>query len=191
MRVCHLEVYEASGNGGLPVARPVQKETAEPRNQGDEEMASIDQKRSTVVPYLVAKDAAGAAAFYQKAFGAEVVSRLECPKTGVLVHADLKIGDALIWLGEENPNWGSQGPTTLGGTPVTVNLNVPDADKSFTRAISAGATALKPVEEMFWGARFGQLRDPFGHQWSVTTQVREVSPDEMQAAFARMMEAQA
>jgi PhnB protein len=100
---------------------------------------------------------------------------------GKLMHAALRIGDSVLMLTDECPEMGAFDPKHLGGTAVTVHLSVADADAAFARAVAAGATALMPVTEMFWGARYGVYTDPFGHAWSVATQVKDLSPEEIQA----------
>jgi len=136
----------------------------------------------TVTPHLVCKDAAAAIEFYKEAFGAVEQMRLAGPG-GKLMHAMLRIGDSPIMLVDEFPEMRAVGPSTLGGTPVTIHLAVPDADASFARAARAGATPRMPVTEMFWGARYGLLQDPFGHLWSIATQVRELTPEQIAEAM--------
>jgi uncharacterized glyoxalase superfamily protein PhnB len=144
----------------------------------------------TLTPFLVCKGATGALDFYKHAFGAEELSRLAGPD-GKLIHAALRIGDSVLMLTDECPAMGAFSPLHLGGTPVTVHLSVADADASFTRATAAGATPLMPVTEMFWGARYGVFKDPYGHSWSVATQVKELSPAEIQAGLAQACAAKA
>ena len=144
----------------------------------------------TLTPFLVCKDAAGALDFYQRAFGAEEVSRLMGPD-GKLMHAALRIGDSVLMVTDECPEMGGFSPLHLGGTPVTVHLSVADADASFARAAAAGATPLMPVSEMFWGARYGVFKDPYGHSWSVATQVKDLTPAEIAAALAQACAARA
>jgi PhnB protein len=140
----------------------------------------------TVTPHLVCAGASDALAFYQKAFGAQEMSRLP-GKDGRLMHAAMKIGDSTIMLVDEMPEWNSLGPNALKGTPVTIHLYVEDADAFAARAVAAGAKMTMPVADMFWGDRYGQLQDPFGHKWSVATHQRDVTPEEMKAAMAKMM----
>ena len=132
----------------------------------------------TITPHLVCKDAAAAIEFYKEAFGAVEVDRLAGPG-GKLMHAMLRIGDSALMLVDEFPEMHALGPTTLGGTAVTLHLSVTDADASFARATRAGATARMPVTEMFWGARYGLVVDPFGHMWSIATQVKELTMDQI------------
>nr|WP_211110182.1 VOC family protein [Acuticoccus mangrovi] len=131
-----------------------------------------------VTPHLVCADAAAAIAFYEKAFGAEEVRRIE-GQNGAIMHALLTINGSSVMLVDEVPAWGALGPKTLGGSPVTIHLTVPDADAAVARAAEAGATVRLPVSEMFWGDRYGLVEDPFGHAWSIATPVRAVSNEEI------------
>ena len=136
----------------------------------------------SLAPYLVCKKAAEAIEFYKKAFGAEEQLRLNGPD-GSVVHCCLRIGDSPLMVSDECPQMGAFGPAHLGGSPVTIHLSVADADAAVARAAADGATVLMPVTDMFWGARYGVLKDPFGHSWSVATQVRNLQPAEIQAAM--------
>jgi uncharacterized glyoxalase superfamily protein PhnB len=146
----------------------------------------IPDGMNTVTPHLVCKDAAKAIEFYKKAFGAEERFRLDTPDKKKILHASLSIGGSAIMLADEFPDWGSMGPETLKGTPVVIHLYVEDADSVFDQAVRAGATVTMPLQDMFWGDRYGQLRDPFGHSWSVATHVRDVSIEEMEQAAKAM-----
>ncbi len=139
----------------------------------------------TVTPHLVSAGAAKAIDFYVEAFGAVEGGRLPRPD-GRLMHAQLRIGDSTVMLVDEMPEWGALGPIALKGSPVTIHLYVQDADAAFARAVAAGAEATMPVTDMFWGDRYGQVRDPFGHKWSIATHKRDVSPHEMQEAMQKM-----
>jgi PhnB protein len=138
-----------------------------------------------ITPHLVCAGAADAIEFYKKAFGAAECMRLPGPQ-GKLMHASVRIGDSIVMLVDEFPEYGSLGPKSLKGSPVTIHLNVPDVDATVAHAVKAGAKITMPVEDMFWGARYGRLEDPFGHQWSVATYIREVGPEELQKAAAQM-----
>jgi PhnB protein len=135
----------------------------------------------SVTPHLVCAGAAEAIEFYKKAFNATEVGRMPGPH-GKLIHAMIRIGDSGIMLVDEFPEWGSFGPKALKGSPVTLHLYVEDVDAFVKRAIAAGAKLTMPVEDMFWGDRYGKIEDPFGHQWSVATHTREVSREEMEQA---------
>lgn len=140
----------------------------------------------TVTPHLVCEGAAEAIEFYRRAFGAEELARMPGPD-GKLMHAAICIGDSPLMLVDDFPEWGSRGPKALGGSPVTIHLYVEDVDAFVERAVAAGAKSTMPVQDMFWGDRYGQLEDPFGHRWSVATHLREVSPEQMQQAMREML----
>jgi PhnB protein len=138
-----------------------------------------------VAPHLVVDDAAAAIDFYVKAFGATEHGRVPHPD-GRLVHAALDINGSTVMLNDDFPEYSdgkSQTPTALGGTPVTIHLQVPDVETAFQRAVEAGATVVAPLEDQFWGDRYGIIRDPFGHQWSLGQPVREVSIEEIAEAM--------
>ncbi len=145
----------------------------------------IPEGMRTVTPHLICAGAAEAIEFYQKAFGAVELSRMP-GSDGKIMHASIRIGDSVIMLNEENPNWDSFGPKSLKGSPVTIHLYVENVDAVFEQAVRAGAKVTMPLDDMFWGDRYGKLEDPFGHQWSVGTHVRDVSPEEMQKAMEQM-----
>ena len=150
----------------------------------------IPEGYHALTPFLICKGATEALDFYKRAFGADEISRL-CGPDGKLMHAALRIGDSVLMLTDECPEMGAYSPQHFGGSPVTVHLSVADADVSFARATGAGATPLMPVTEMFWGARYGVFKDPYGHSWSVATQVKELSPAQVQAGMARACAQQA
>lgn len=144
----------------------------------------IPDDMHTLTPHLVCAGAAAAIDFYVKAFDAIELARLPAPN-GKLMHAMVKIGDSPLMLFDEAPEWGSRGPQTLKGTPVILHLYVKDVDAAMAQAVAAGATVTMPATDMFWGDRYGQITDPFGHQWSLATHIRDVSPEEMQAEMAK------
>ncbi len=137
----------------------------------------------TLTPHLVCRNAAEAIAFYGKAFGAVELSRLPGAE-GKLMHAMVRIGDSSLMLVDEFPDCGAFGPQSLNGSPVTIHLYVTDVDATVERALAAGAKVTMPVSDMFWGDRYGRIEDPFGHQWSIATHIRDLSPQEIQAAAA-------
>ncbi len=144
----------------------------------------IPEGMHTVTPHLVCAGAADAIEFYKKAFDAVEMGRMAGPQ-GKLLHGAIRIGDSMIMLADEFPDWGSFGPKSLKGSPVTIHLYVEDVDAFVARAAAAGAKITMPLQDMFWGDRYCKLEDPFGHQWSVGTHVRDVSPDEMQQAVQK------
>lgn len=143
----------------------------------------IPQGMHTVTPHLICERAAEAIDFYRKAFGAQELSRLE-GDSGKIMHAALRIGDSVIMLTEEFPEWNSYGPLARHGTSVTIHLYVEDADAAFAQALSAGVEVVMPLADMFWGDRYGVVEDPFGHRWSIATHQRDLGPDEIRAAMA-------
>jgi PhnB protein len=143
----------------------------------------MPESTTTLIPHLSCRNAADAAEFYQRAFGAEPLGILKMPD-GRVMHGALSIRGATFFLVDEFPEHGGQSPQGLGGSPVTLHLQVPDCDAVFERAVEAGCTVVMPLDEMFWGDRYGMLKDPFGHKWSVATTVRQVSPEELQQAMA-------
>ena len=152
-------------------------------------MASPDQPevQPLVAPHLVVDDAAGAIEFYVKAFGATEYGRVPHPD-GRLVHAALNVNGSMIMLNDDFPEYAdgkSTTPKALGGTPVTIHLQVTDVDTAFQRALDAGATVIAPLEDQFWGDRYGVVRDPFGHHWSLGQPVRKVSPEEIAEAMRK------
>ena len=141
-----------------------------------------------VSPYLIVDDAAAAIDFYVAAFGAEELGRVPGPD-GKLVNAALRINGSVVMLNDDFPEMTggkSMTPTSLGGTPVSIHLTVTDVETQFQRAVDAGATVVAPLEDVFWGDRYGVLRDPFGHMWSLGQPMREVSNEEIAAAMAAM-----
>ena len=146
----------------------------------------------TVTPSLTVRNAAQAIDFYKKALGAQELNRMEMPD-GKIGHAELKIGDSIIFLSDEMPGMGvSKSPQSLGGCTGVLNLYVPDVDAAFERAVTAGAKTTMPVADMFWGDRYGTFIDPFGFAWGIGTHVEDVSPADMEMrmkeAFAAMAE---
>ena len=139
----------------------------------------------TATPYLTISDGVRALDFYKQAFGATEVYKLIMPD-GRLGHAEIRLGDSIIMLADEFPEYGGRSPRTLGGSPVSVHLYVEDVDAFVKRAVAAGAKETKPVKDQFYGDRSGQLEDPFGHLWWVATHKEDVSPPEMQKRVEAM-----
>jgi PhnB protein len=140
-----------------------------------------------VTPYLAVDDAAGAIEFYGVVFGATERMRMAAPE-GKVGHAEIQIGDSLLMLSDEFPEMGVSSPKTVGGSQVTLSVNVEDVDAVVASAVAAGATELRPVEDQFYGDRTGQFEDPFGHRWNVATHIEDVPPDEMAARAAKAMQ---
>jgi len=139
----------------------------------------------SVTPHLVCARGAEAIDFYKKAFGAQEVARFLTPQ-GKLMHGAVRIGDSMVMLADEFPEWGSLGPKARNGSSVTIHLNVDDADRQFQQAVDAGCEVIMPLSDMFWGDRYGVVQDPFGHLWSIATHVRNVSAEEIQQAISQM-----
>lgn len=142
----------------------------------------------TVTPFLSLKEAAKAIAFYEKAFDAKVMEKHTTPDNKIM-HAVIKIGDSLIMIADEFPEFGCgiTSPTSLKGSTVLLHIYVEDVDAAFNKAVKAGAKVQKPLEDMFWGDRYGQITDPFGHLWSLATHKQDLSPDEIEQGSQECM----
>jgi uncharacterized glyoxalase superfamily protein PhnB len=136
----------------------------------------------SVTPGLAIRNAAQAIEFYKNAFGAKERTRMNGPDGSTVMHAELQIGDSRIMVGEEMPQMGHPSPQALNGTPVNLHIYVKNADKVFDQAVRAGATVQQAVNDAFWGDRYGQVKDPFGHSWGIATHKRDLSPKEMKKA---------
>jgi PhnB protein len=149
---------------------------------------AIPEGYHSVTPYLSIKGAAAAIEFYKKAFGATVEVFMGMPD-GRVGHAELQIGDSRIMLADEMPDMAdavAQSPATLGGTTFGLNVYLPDVDAQFQRAVAAGATVKRPVKTQFYGDRSGTIVDPYGHVWTLSTHVEDVSPEEMKRRMAQL-----
>ncbi len=153
---------------------------------------AIPQGFHTITPSLFVRNAEQAIDFYKKALGAE--ERMRMAGSGKIDHAELKIGDSIIFLSEENPAFGTKSPQTLGGASSALYLYVEDVDRAFQRAIDAGGKAQMPVADMFWGDRAGNFVDPFGHSWTLSTHTQDLTQEEMEEGakefYAQMAQAQ-
>ena len=137
----------------------------------------------TVTPHIVIDGAAKALDFYKKAFGAEELYRMPSPDGKKLMHASMKIGDSMIMLCDDFPEYGkARAPKKLGGSPVTIHLYVQDADAAWKRAVDAGAQVGMELQDMFWGDRYGTLTDPFGHEWAIASKNQDLTPEQVSAA---------
>jgi PhnB protein len=136
-------------------------------------------------PYLIVRDGAAAIDFYQNVFGAKLRMKLDAPG-GRIGHAELEIGNGLFMLADEHPEMGALAPTTIGGTPVGLHVYLEDVDAVAKKAVAAGATLKRPVENQFYGDRLGSIIDPFGHLWHISTHVEDVSPEEIGRRAAAM-----
>jgi PhnB protein len=158
-----------------------------------DKVKAVPEGFHTVTPHLTVREANRAIEFYKKAFGAEVLHVMPAPG-GKVMHAALKIGDSILMLADEFPEYGGASatpaadPTSCAGD--VLHIYIENVDAAFERAVSAGATVKMPVMDMFWGDRYGQVLDPFGHRWSLATHTRDMSPEEMkkeqEKAFSQM-----
>jgi len=151
----------------------------------DNDTVALPDGMHQLSPHLVCAGAADAIDFYVKAFGATEMVRLPGPD-GKIMHASVSINGSSVMLVDEMLEHGIKSPKTLGGTPVTIHLIVPDVDAFVERAVAAGAKVTMPVEDAYWGDRYGVLEDPFGHSWSVATPIKQMSVDEIAAAAGSM-----
>jgi PhnB protein len=138
----------------------------------------VPENYPQVIPYLVLEGAEEAIAFYATVFGAFERVRLPMPD-GTVAHCELQLGNSVVMLSDPFPGTEARTPKQLGGTPVMLSVYVEDVDEVFDRALQEGATAIRPVEDQFYGDRSGQFEDPFGHRWSVSSRVEDVSPEEI------------
>lgn len=143
----------------------------------------IPEGYHSVTPYLIVKGGAQAIEFYKTAFGATELIRMARPD-GKIGHAEIRIGDSVIMLADENPAMGSLSPQAVGGTPVLIHLYVEDADAVFNRGVAAGGTVERPLKDQFYGDRTGGIVDPFGHRWYVATHKEDVAPEELKKRVA-------
>jgi PhnB protein len=153
-------------------------------------VSPIPQGYNSITPYLVIKGAAQAIEYYKNVFGATEVFRMDGPD-GKVGHAELKIGDSRIMLADENPSMGQghSSASTIGTSPVSLYLYIPDVDSVVERAVAAGAKILKPVQDQFYGDRSGFIQDPFGHLWGVATHVEDVTPQELEERVKKAKQA--
>lgn len=145
----------------------------------------VPEGHHTVTAYMVIKNAAQAIEFYQKAFGAAKVMHM-ADAEGKIMHAEIQIGDSLIMITDEHPDRNALSPESLGGTAVSLHLYVEDADSLFNQAIAAGAKAVCPMKDQFYGDRCGMVTDPFGHVWHIATHQEDVEPEELRSRAAAL-----
>lgn len=162
-----------------PAKKTATAKPAAKKAKAKRKVSAIPKGFHSATPYLIVRDAAAALAFYAKALGAKETLRMT-GMGGAIMHAEMKIGDSMLMISEENPDWGSKSPLLLGGSATHVMLYTKDADAFVAKAAAAGCTVEMPVTTMFWGDRYGKISDPFGHQWSIGTHVEDVSPKECQ-----------
>jgi PhnB protein len=146
----------------------------------------IPKGHENLIPHLVCDPCSEAIEFYKKAFGAEEVTRMPAPDGRRIMHAALRIGNSLVFLVDDFPEFcggKASSPKALKGTPVTIHHYVENCDAAIKRAQDAGATVSMPAQDMFWGDRYGQVTDPYGHKWSLATHIKDLTPDEMRAGM--------
>jgi uncharacterized glyoxalase superfamily protein PhnB len=158
----------------------------EQENIMTQQVRPIPEGFHTITPHLVCSGAADALAFYSQAFGAVETSRMPGPN-GKIMHAQMRIGDSVFMLADDFPDYGSVGPLALKNTPVYIHLYVEDVDTLYAQAVEAGAKPIMRVADMFWGDRYGQLEDPFGHRWSIATHKRDMTPEQMREEMQKSM----
>ena len=146
----------------------------------------IPKNYPRVTPYLSVKGADKAIEFYKKVFGAEERGRMAGPG-GAIMHAEIQIGDSVIMMADEMPQFGNLSPQSLGGSPVSLYIFVKSVDEVFKAAVAAGAQVLMEVGDQFYGDRTGAIKDPFGHKWNIATRIEDVPPEEMQRRGAEMI----
>ncbi len=145
---------------------------------------AIPEGYEGVTPYLICRNAESAIEFYKKAFGAEELFRIGEP--GMVGHAEMKIGNAIIMMADEHPGMGVVSPESLGGTPIHLMIYVENVDAFAAKAVAEGVEVLRPVSDQFYGDRSGQFKDPFGHVWAFATHIEDVSPEEMNTRASAM-----
>jgi len=143
------------------------------------EAKKIPEGFRTVTPHITVKNASSAIEFYKKAFGAEEICRMPGPDGSGVMYAELTIGDSRIMLNDEWPGCSVASPQTLNGTAAVIHLYVEDVDAAYKRAVDAGGEAIMPVADLFWGDRYGMLKDPFGHCWSIATHTEDLTPEQI------------
>lgn len=146
----------------------------------------IYPRAHTLNAYITINGCSDAIEFYKKAFDATELGRL-LMSDGTIGHAEIEIEGSLLMMADENLEWGNKSPLTIGGNPMTFGLYVEDVDSVFQKALDAGATVAMPIEDMFYGDRVGQVMDPFGYKWMITTHKEDMSFDEMQKRFDKMV----
>ncbi len=175
--------------------KPARTKAAAKRTVPQPKTRAVPHGYHTVTPYLTVRNAAAAIDFYRRAFRAEELMRMPGPGGHGTMHAEIKIGDSVIFLSDESPASGSRSPESLGGATGSLHVYVENVDAAFKRAVDAGARVRMPVADMFWGDRYGKLADPFGHEWGLATHLEDLTPAEIgkraQTFFSQMAKAAA
>ncbi len=182
---------QAKSHAKARPARKPEKRKAAPKSNAAYRLKSAPKAKrkkgipegfTTLTAHLVVEGAADAMDFYKRAFGAEELGRAPMPDGRKLMHGLMRLGDSMLMLVDAFEEFGARGPKAFGGSPVTLHVYVEDADAAFQRALDAGCTVAMPLADMFWGDRYGKVRDPFGHEWSIATKIKDLTPEEMEAA---------
>lgn len=140
---------------------------------------SVPDGFNTLSAYVIVQNSDKAMEFYKKAFGAETVARMTGPDGKSVMHAELKIGNSMLLLTDENPQWGSRSAASIGGSPISLHIYCDNADALFNRAVAAGCTPTMPIMDAFWGDRYGKLKDPFGIEWGIATHKEDLTEAEI------------
>ena len=151
-------------------------------------VSPIPPGMESAIPYMTFQDCKEALAFYEKAFGAELLMSMPGPNGEGTLHAEMRVLGSIIMMTDENPQWNLVSAKTLGNSPVSLMFYCEDADAVFEKAAAAGCEVVGPCMDMFWGDRMGKLQDPFGYQWAVATHIEDVSDEEMPARHAEWLE---
>lgn len=167
-----------------PARKPARKAPA--KRPTRRKVQPVPAAYGSVTAHLVLRDCSRAIAFYEKVFGAKLLSRMASPD-GKTMHAEIRVGDTIVMLGDEAPQMGFRSAETIGDTPAGLMLYVKDCDAVFERAVAEGARPLAPPSDMFWGDRYSQVVDPFGHRWAIATHKVDLTPRQMAAAAAEWM----
>ena len=168
-----------TAKGRKATGRPAARKRA--RTPAKRRVSPIPRGFRTITPELTVRDAAAAIDFYTRAFGARELMRLAAPD-GKIVHAELRIGDSIVFVSDEFPQHGRPAPPTVGGCTGALHVYVRNVDAAVQRAAGAGGQVTMPVADMFWGDRYGKIRDPFGHEWGLATHTVDLTPAQQKKA---------
>lgn len=186
MKKAAKKAVERIRTAAKKVAKKVAAKAKAPVKKRAKKALPIPKGYHVVTPSLVVRGAANAIEFYKKAFGAKELNRMDGPG-GKLLHAEIKIGDSIVMLSDEFPEMGSSSPQTVGGVSASLLIYTKDVDALFNQALAAGATVSMPLSDVFWGDRYGRVKDPFGHDWQLATHKEDLTPKEMNRRAAAAM----
>jgi PhnB protein len=174
-----MKKKKAAGRARKAAAKPAPKR-----------VSPVPRGYHTVTPAIMVRGAAQAIDFYKRAFGARELMRMAAPD-GKVMHAELRFGDSVVFLGDEMPDQGKPSPQTLGNATGSLHLYVPNVDVAVKRAVDAGARVSMPIADMFWGDRYGKVTDPYGHEWGLATHKEDLTAAQMKKRAAEFMKQQA